>query len=319
MTKSDEATPSTPSLDTRSPFTRAEARAAGIACAALAGPRFKKLFYDLYVEAAVEATAELRGRAILKTCATGSFLSHHTAAEFWGGCVPAQPLTHVTSPHGTWRCRRAGTMGHEVSSPPAAVVVRRGLRVSSPEQTFIDMAGELSLVDLVVLGDSLVHGGHTTPQKLVQAADEWTGQGLGLARRAGALVRAGVDSPMESRLRMLILLAGLPEPVVNMIIRDDQGNWVMRFDLSYPDLKLVIEYDGRQHAEDHRQWDRDIDRREDLDRAGWRVVIIRSKGIYDEPDRTLRRIIDALRECGATGLPRRMRPEWRAHFPGRQS
>jgi hypothetical protein len=59
---------------------------------------------------------------------------------------------------------------------------------------------------------------------------------------------------MESRLRMLLVLAGLPEPTVNHIVRDDRGNWVRRFDLAYPDLRIAIEYDGRHHIERQEQW-----------------------------------------------------------------
>jgi very-short-patch-repair endonuclease len=35
----------------------------------------------------------------------------------------------------------------------------------------------------------------------------------------------------------------------------------MPFDPSYPGLKLIIECDGRQHAENTGQWRRDLSRR----------------------------------------------------------
>jgi hypothetical protein len=41
----------------------------------------------------------------------------------------------------------------------------------------------------------------------------------------------------------------------------------MRFDLCYPSLKLIIEYDGRHHAEDSEQWLHDLKRREAS--TGW--------------------------------------------------
>jgi very-short-patch-repair endonuclease len=82
-------------------------------------------------------------------------------------------------------------------------------------------------------------------------------------------------------------------------------------------LRLIIEYDGRQHAEDKRQWLTDIFRREELDQMHWRLVIITAEGIYREPLRTLERVRDALLECGAVGVCRTYKPEWRLHFPGR--
>ena len=303
-------------LDVRRPFSRADARRAGIPVRQLTSARYRRLFFDLYIGADVEVTPTVLGSAVLGISPVGSHLSHFTAAEIWGGVVPDQPLTHVSSRHGSTRSERQGVGGHQTSRASQVVTVG-GLRVSSPEQAFIDLATDLTLVDLVVLGDSLLKRRRTTTGQMVEATLAWRGKGGRLARRAAGLVRAGVDSPMETRLRLLIMLAGLPEPVVNHIVYDAVGGWAKRFDLSYPGLKLIIEYDGRQHAEDDRQWGRDIDRREELDADGWRLIVVRANGIYSEPVRTLERIVDALRSCGARGLPRKLAPEWERYFPGR--
>lgn len=303
-------------LDVRSPFSRADARRAGIPVKHLTTTRFRKLFYDLYVCADLAVTPVVLASAALRISPLGSHASHFTAAQIWGGVVPDQPMTHVSSPHGRTRSERRGVGSHETRRG-SQIVVFQQLRVSSPEQTFIDLATELNLVDMVVLGDSLVAKQRTTTQQIVEAASTWKGKGSRLARRAAHLVRAGVDSPMETRIRILMVLAGLPEPVVNHIEYDAMGAWAKRFDLSYPDLLLIIEYDGRQHAEDDRQWGRDIERREALDAEGWRLIVVRSTGIYSEPGRTLERIMDAMRARGARSLPRTLNREWERHFPGR--
>lgn len=303
-------------FDDREPFSRAEARSVGISGKALASGRYQRLFYDLYVSAQVAITASVRAKAILKVCPPGSQVSHFTAAELWGAIVPIQPLTHLSCPQPGVRTDRQGVRCHRLSKQ-AGVARFRGIRVSSPEQTFIDLACLLPLVDLVVLGDSLIRAKRTTLDRLSTAVNAWRGWGSRPAQKAVRFVRHGVDSPMESRLRMLIVLAGLPEPQINLIIRDEAGNWAKRFDLCYPDLLLVIEYDGRQHAQSDEQWGRDIDRREDLDGDGWRLLVIRSNGIYIEPQRTLDRIADAMRARGAKNVPKRFRDGWRSHFPGR--
>jgi very-short-patch-repair endonuclease len=104
---------------------------------------------------------------------------------------------------------------------------------------------------------------------------------------------------------------------VNLIIRGRDGSWHRRYDLAYEHLRLIIEYDGRQHAEDSRQWLTDIFRREELDQLRWRLVIVTSEGVYQEPLRTLQRVRDALLECGGIGIRRTFKPEWRLHFPAR--
>jgi hypothetical protein len=307
------------------PFTLAEAAAASIDRRQLRGGSYRRIFRGIYVSAGVEVGALMLAVAALKVSPHGSHASHFTAAQILGGIVPDQPLTHVCSPVGASRCQRRGVKGHECvechvapgQTTPLALVRRGGVLVSGPERVFLELAGPLNLVDLVVLGDSLVARKLTTGGALVAAADGWSGPGARLARRAARYVRAGVDSPMETRLRMLIVLAGLPEPEVNHIIRDENGGWVHRFDLCYPHLRLVIEYDGRQHANDDQQWGHDIDRREELDRGGWRLLVVRHTGIYREPGRTLDRILGTMRELGARELPTELSDEWRARFPGR--
>jgi Protein of unknown function (DUF559) len=111
------------------------------------------------------------------------------------------------------------------------------------------------------------------------------------------------------------VLAGLPEPRVNLIVRGPNGEWERRYDLAYDGLRLIVEYDGRQHAEDERQWLTDIFRREELDQLRWRLIVVTSRGIYRDPQQTLERVRDALIERGAVGVRSRFKPEWRLHFP----
>jgi hypothetical protein len=194
---------------------------------------------------------------------------------------------------------------------------RGGLRLTTPEQTFVDLAADLDLVELVVLGDRLVKRGVTTPERLTRMAERWQGYHRELACRAARLVRDGVDSPPESRLRMLIVLAGLPEPTVNHIIRDpDTGTWLRRFELAYRDLLIAIEYEGRQHRDDDEIWAADIERREELDRDTWRIVQVISTGLFESPVRTLQRIEQARVDRGARPTAA-FSDEWKRYFPGR--
>ena len=251
-------------LDVCRPFSRAQARAAGIRLREILGPEFHKILYDSYLSATVPITTRLRARAALDISVPGSYISHQMAAELWGGLVPACSDVHVTVPGEAPRTRRQGIKAHSTRGSTKTSTLQ-GLAIASPTQTFLDLACSLDLVELVVLGDSLVKAKRVTPEDLVAAASEWVGNGVVRARRAARFARKGVDSPKETRLRMLLVLAGLPEPTVNVIIRNPDGSWRMRFDLSYPGLKLIIEYDGRQHAENSGQWRRDLSRREELE------------------------------------------------------
>lgn len=138
-----------------------------------------------------------------------------------------------------------------------------------------------------------------------------------MARRAARWVRVGVDSIMETRLRMLIVLAGLPEPTVGHVIRRDDGSWLHRIDLAYLGLLIAVEYDGRQHAANTAQWNKDIRRREDLENRGWRVIVVTAEGVYASPEETLERVRRILRDRGESAGRRRPSVEWHRCFPGR--
>lgn len=55
-------------------------------------------------------------------------------------------------------------------------------------------------------------------------------------------------SPMETRLRLLLVLAGLPRPVAQHPVQDPLTRTAVRLDLAYPDRRIGIEYEGGHHA-----------------------------------------------------------------------
>lgn len=306
--------PSFDAFDPTRPFTRAEGIAAGLTSSQLRSPEYAHPFHDTYVARAASRTLAARVRAATLGAPDAAIVSHETAAMLWGGAVPVCSWIHVTVPPRETFVR-AGVRTHRLSGHrPSAH--RHGLRLTTPEQTFIDLAGGLDLVQLVTLGDRLVKRRVTTPERLLAAANAWSGRHGRAARKGSAHVRAGVDSPPESRLRMLILLAGLPEPTVNHIVRDPEtGEWLRRFERAYRELLLAIEYEGRQHRDDDEIWAGDIERREELDRETWRVVQVINKGLFETPLRTLQRIDQARVDRGARPTLT-FQDEWKRYFPG---
>lgn len=300
-------------LDPRRPFTARAARAAGVPRWRLEGAAFQRLITGVYVGADVAVTTATLTEAALLVAPRGAVVSHHTAAALWGAIAPHSPDVHLSLPD----MRRMVTRGVRSHRPvtPLVAVVRRGMPVTTPERTFLDLAAELELVDLVVLGDSLVHVGAATPGALRAAAAEHRGRGARLAREAAALVRAGAESAMESRVRLLLVLAGLPEPATQYRVRTAHGSY--RLDLAWPRAKVALEYDGRHHVEREAQWARDLGRRESLEADGWRFVVTIAGDVFATPEATLRRVVHALAQGGLRTQVRSNR--WRRHFPGRSA
>jgi hypothetical protein len=303
-------------IDLRRPFRRADAIAAGVEARLLRGPRFRTLFRGVLVDASVPLTPELWLQAALVPFHPTAFASHASAARVHRLPIPTLPDEHVTVVDPDHRRHRAGIRCHVVRS--ARVRTVRGIRVSDYAQTFVELAEQLALVDLVVVGDHLVRKGRLTPEELMTYCADSKLRGAPLARKASAYVRHDVDSPMETRLRMLIVLGGLPEPKINLVVRDEAGHPVRRYDLWYEKSKTLVEYDGRQHIEREANWEADLDRREEIDDTDARILVITGKGVYAHPEATLRKLQRVLRARGEPGVPTRLSDAWRPHFPGRE-
>ncbi len=104
-----------------------------------------------------------------------------------------------------------------------------------------------------------------------------------------ALLEPRTDSPMETRLRLLIVRGGLPRPAANLDVVVD-GAWLARPDLSYPGLRIAIEYDGDHHRADRRQWQRDVGRRRVLEDAGWLLIVVTADDVLRRPHEIVQRI-----------------------------
>lgn len=302
-------------FDPREPFPRFRALQAGLPRATVDSPAFRRLLHGVIVSADVPDSAVLRVKAALACYFDSAFASHASGARVWRVPVQTRPGEHVTVLDEAHRLRRAGVRTHH--RPGAAVVVRNGVRVSTLVDLFVELADELSLVELVVAGDWMVRRHHVRIRDLRRAAMAAVGPHARLARRAARFVRAKVDSPMETRLRMLIVLAGLPEPEVNLSVNLVDGEEVRRFDLCWPAAKVIVEYDGRHHVEILEQWESDLERREEIDDDEWRILVVVASGIYTDPARTVRRIFRLLERRGLEDLPERPGEDWRPHFPGR--
>jgi hypothetical protein len=130
---------SRPALDLRRPFTRAQARAAGISDGALRGPRFQRLGHGIHLGHTVAVTARLRVEAVLLVHPDRAYASHASAGRVYGLPLPVLLGEHVTVLNQRDR-RRAASVRHHLAAPGARARVVHGVRVSPPVPLFIDAA-----------------------------------------------------------------------------------------------------------------------------------------------------------------------------------
>lgn len=170
-----------------------------------------------------------------------------------------------------------GVIGHTVQEQRATVEMVNGLPVVSAVDAWCEIATALTVDELVIAGDRLLARKDPlcTRWDIEQALRAFAGRrGVRKLRAAFGDIRAGVDSPKESELRLKIVHAGLPEPIVNMPIFDRHGVQVAFGDLVFDRYRVIAEYDGEQHRLDDKQYARDVERLAALAAEKWTVVRI---------------------------------------------
>ncbi|SBT64355.1 Very-short-patch-repair endonuclease [Micromonospora sediminicola] len=177
-----------------------------------------------------------------------------------------------------------------------------GLPVTTTLRTAFDLGRQGSRADALVAVEALLRRRVVTlPALRSYAADRPGWPGAPLLREVLALAEPSSESPMETRLRLLLLDAGLGPLVAQHEVRAG-GRFVARVDLAWPALRLAIEYDGDHHRE-RAHFRRDVARLNALRAAGWVVLRFTADDVLRRPDATVALVRQALAERLATAPP----------------
>lgn len=285
-------------MDSPHGFTLRTALERGYSDAELRSMAFKTPARGARITAAIGDEHHALFEAVRVLANDDQFFSHSTAARIHGMPLPSrlerEGRVHLASPSGHVRMRRAGVVGDRIRS---RVVVVDGMRVESRADTFVHLATLLTLEELVAVGDWLVSPARAERLTVGDLTDAVRGfgkaRGLNRARHALMLVRVGAESPRETLVRLLVIGA-LPEPELQHRVFDASGTFVARLDLSWPRLKLAVEYDGEHHAEPGQE-ERDRTRLERLRALGWHVIVVTKQELEDGGRAILARIASAYR------------------------
>lgn len=243
-------TPRIPRELTERVFTIAEARDCGLTLRQLGGQSWRRVGRGLYVWHGLTESPEVALDAALHRLSPLAVFSGRTAAWLHGLDVTPCPPVEVTIPHGVGIVVRPGMSVRRQALEPDDVVTIRGYPATSIARTLCDLSRHLSLTEEVVLLDAALHANLLCEADLnAWVAARGGTTGIVAFRRAIQHVEPLAESPMETRLRMLLVLAGLPRPLAQVTITDADGNSAGRLDLYYPEQRLGLEYDGAGHRE----------------------------------------------------------------------
>ena len=288
-----------PRDDDQQPFRVGARGADGLSRAQLRSLKYRSTARGVRV--AASTTDDLRARcdALALVVPAGAAFSHETAALLYGAPLRASLDVHVSVPVGTSVPHRRPGMVPHAGLLPEGVTVWDGRRLTSPELTWLQLSAQHRLDELVEIGDAILRRTEATPLSMAAAVDATlVRRGILRAREALPLLRERVDSPRETRLRLFIVRAGLPCPETGRDAFDDAGQWFARPDLSYPALRIAIEYEGDHHRTDRRQYERDVYRDDLYDEHGWQLLKFTAADLAHGRYRIIRRVEAKLRAAG---------------------
>jgi very-short-patch-repair endonuclease len=277
----------------RSPFTLAEARAAGVTPNALRGDAWRRIGPELYCwkHWGEDKWALLSSwRRVLPQSAA---FSGRTAAAIHGlDFDPANPVEIMLAKESSVRTSFGLAVRH-CDVPVDDLVTVRGLRTTSLPRTLRDLCVQWPAGEALVAFDMALKLGLADVVGLWRYAQDSVGRPGAARMRHLAQFAEPAESPMETRLRWLLIEAGVPRPEVQTDLHDRQGQFVGRADLYFPHARLVLEFDGGNHRERLVSDDR---RQNEIINAGFAVLRFTSADLRTRSDVVIAQVRSALTE-----------------------
>ncbi|BBZ31974.1 hypothetical protein [Mycolicibacterium confluentis] len=251
-----------------SPFLGTEALRSGALTRAQLRWNYRAILPNVYVHKDARASLWMRTKAAWLWSGRRAIIAGRAAAALHGALwidsdIPIELL---------WHCPR----------PPPGIIARnerfsfdeivrvRGLYVTSPTRTALDLARHLTRDPAVAHLDALARATGIESESVLDLAELYPGaRGVAQARDVAPLLDAGAQSPRESWLRLVLTDAGFPRPRTQIPVTD--GFSTAYLDMGWDDEMIGCDYDGEKHFSDRSRFVHDIGRNELVAGQGWIV------------------------------------------------
>lgn len=271
-------------------FTRAALRATGMSDSrlrtAVRSGAVVRVGHDRYVEPGSVCPRE----AVLAAQGTGVALGGPSAARMHGLPAADERIHVVVRNGGGQRLHQPGVVVRQTRDWEAENIA--GVTVTPLARTLVDVARELPLQESVPILDAGLRAG-------VQSTDLVAGlvgrsPGNARARRAIGLADKRAESPLESLLRLALVLGELPPDDLQHHVREE-GRAVARVDLWYPGL--VVEADGFDFHRNRADYRADRRKGQAYARLGLLLLRFSWEDVSSSPDAAVATVRATLRHC----------------------
>lgn len=246
----------------------------------LGGPDYVRLVRDVYVRRGVRVTHQLRCAAVAMIIPPDAVISGRSAAAVRGVSLaqPWDPVEVVVAESDRFGPVR-GLAVRRTPKPEVDGRSWRDARLATVERMGLDLALRPELSDAVADLDAVTRAGFLEPDRLGNYLVGRREHGIRLARRAVEMIDPRAESRPESKLRVILALAGIAlTPQVELL--EPSGAVLARLDLADVDARLGVEYDGAWKS-GLAHLSRDRDRINRVENAGWRLVFITAEQLRD--------------------------------------
>ncbi|CAM3232797.1 DUF559 domain-containing protein [Prescottella defluvii] len=258
---------------------------------------YTRIYPDTYVYNDVEVDARIRARAVWCWSGGRGVLAGPSAAALWG-----TRWIDATAPNAL--CSTAhlrpppGIAIYRDCVPDTDIATHTGIPLTGPLRTAFDLGRRLEFDRAVEAVDALYQSTGITRAELAAYAETRSGE-RGIIQLRSVIEESdeGAESPWETRTRLALVRAGLPRPATQLTIHDD-GRFVGRVDMAWERWRVIVEYDGDHHFEAE-QRNRDIERWNALETAGWRVIRVKARQLTSGRATLIAQVTRVLRDAGA--------------------
>lgn len=168
-----------------------------------------------------------------------------------------------------------------------------GIAVMTPVRTLIDVAGKVSEEQLEIALEDLLRRRLSTAPFVAERVGRMPRNCRGSGDLRLVLARRGTAPPAESGLEVrvirLLRARGYPEPIRQRALTDD-GRFIGRVDLVYPERRLILEVDSFRFHSGRGSFEEDRSRRNALSALGWMVLHVTHLMMKEHRDALLENI-----------------------------